>query len=595
MYNRENLVNIPTTTGPRPVPLPSLSSLALTSAPIPSKPPLFIPPVSSLPYAEASTSSGQPQPRDSEQIPGGCHDNEITRVVEQVSNSKTVGNALDGILAQLVHGGSDETADRCVTAFKSLLQLPKKRRNAMTKAFSIVLTGEALRKFTTRIVGENLFNRGRIFAISKLSYYRVPSFILMDYFALTPDSNILKPLVRLYSREEIEEVVNYVAEMYDRPDEVYAKLRGYDIFSGLSLQEIRDGMQPLRVRRFISLICRLAAIDIPLKARKVFVEFCLGPTVDSFLRHEAEAEDLYAMVKDLIANHAGLMGFTLDVISKKCSSLAAYIAARENLPPRPSEAEVVPVCRTPFNEELHNLAPRRELLFEGLNQISALRHHLQKSNYYAIDFHGVAKGLDEFSGLAIGLMTIRLRDICIFIMPKLSHDCFVEIADVLKESSVPVFSYRWKHYAKFFQELFGFLPTNVIDAATLAEERNMDATFDGLSRYITGGTYCSRGSNFGACAFPSTVAIRHRGIRATLIYEFVAECSGLRAERRDARASREAQETRPSREMRSRSRSRNRSHRLSSGGHRDRGRSSSDRDFNDTRRVEFTGHSHSRR
>ena len=58
-------------------------------------------------------------------------------------------------------------------------------------------------------------------------------------------------------------------------------------------------------------------IDIHEEARKAFMEFCLSPSLDSFLRDEIEPSDFYIMVKDLSANSEELLRLATSVIAIK--------------------------------------------------------------------------------------------------------------------------------------------------------------------------------------------------------------------------------------------------------------------------------------
>ena len=106
-------------------------------------------------------------------------------------------------------------------------------------------------------------------------------------------------------------------------------------------------------------------------------------------------------------------------------------------------------------------------------------------------------------------------------MPSLFPEFVEPIAKVLRENPRLAFRYRWNRRAKEFGEIFKWSPSEFVDAEDVAKENGIGHSLDDMAERIVGGPHCRRGSNFGDFAVPSVVALHHRAIRVTLIYEFV--------------------------------------------------------------------------
>ena len=78
-----------------------------------------------------------------------------------------------------------------------------------------------------------------------------------------------------------------------------------------------------------------------------------------------------------------------------------------------------------------------------------------------------------------------------------------------------------------FEDEFGWVPPNIVDACDLVERyENVNASIAGIAS-IVAGSYCRRGRNFSSYSIPSHVTLRHRAIDAALVYRFCVEALGL--------------------------------------------------------------------
>ena len=64
--------------------------------------------------------------------------------------------------------------------------------------------------------------------------------------------------------------------------------------------------------------------------------------------------------------------------------------------------------------------------------------------------------------------------------------------------------------------------------SSFSTEAGVHKSLDSLTEYVVGGKFCKRASFFGDSTVPSSVALSHKAIRATLIYEAAVKLKGLR-------------------------------------------------------------------
>ena len=74
-----------------------------------------------------------------------------------------------------------------------------------------------------------------------------------------------------------------------------------------------------------------------------------------------------------------------------------------------------------------------------------------------------------------------------------------------------------------FQEVFGWKPTRVLSAVTVAKEEKIPEKREVYAQMLTGGKLCKRASNFSDQRIPSHVALTHKAIRVCLVWDFIAK------------------------------------------------------------------------
>ena len=222
------------------------------------------------------------------------------------------------------------------------------------------------------------------------------------------------------------------------------------------------------------------------------------------------------------------LDIAIKYVEERCASLASFLSERAGRGPIKFEEEFVPSCATPWNERLHSLALTEGVIVKDKAHVNNFIYHLGKARFFSIDFHGVDVANDRKD--RIGLVAFCLRTKIYFIMPELFPETVGPIGEALRRDGKPTFTFRWDWLKKQCTELFDWTPSEVIQAEVVANESSIPTTLDAMVEKVVGGTWCRRASNFGGTVIPSAVALSHRAIRVTLIYEFVVKMRGLRQE-----------------------------------------------------------------
>ena len=80
--------------------------------------------------------------------------------------------------------------------------------------------------------------------------------------------------------------------------------------------------------------------------------------------------------------------------------------------------------------------------------------------------------------------------------------------------------------------MLNWVPDVIHDVADVTGDQTMP--FNSVTYSVTGGDFCGRASHFVNSAIPSTVALRHRSMRAAVVYEFIMEELSLGEDARDS-------------------------------------------------------------
>ena len=82
----------------------------------------------------------------------------------------------------------------------------------------------------------------------------------------------------------------------------------------------------------------------------------------------------------------------------------------------------------------------------------------------------------------------------------------------------------------FFEREFGWVPASMVDVGDIARERGLNPSISALAKSLVGGKYCRRGRNFTDISLPSSVAMRHRDMDVSIVYEYYVKACDLRGQ-----------------------------------------------------------------
>ena len=138
-----------------------------------------------------------------------------------------------------------------------------------------------------------------------------------------------------------------------------------------------------------------------------------------------------------------------------------------------------------------------------------------------MDFHGTAS-VEDIRGRA-SVVTFVFRGGIFHVLPRLFPEATEAVGDSLKRFPRPTLLFRWEMEKRNCQESFNWKPEVIHDVLTIKPRKDRLRSLDEISRLLTGEKFCRRASFFTDLAVPSSEALRHRAIRACLVYDFVAE------------------------------------------------------------------------
>ena len=541
------------------------SSISLESTSLPPPPPLNTLPLPSLP-STSSTPSSLPLPslrtpnRPSSPIRAPTRrrcttgvaasrglqapvmrivEHHVDAVVDTLMKDKRT--YIRAVIRRLSADVYTETADNCVRAIRKLRdrRCSSAEMSLIVREMKLLFHGESLHHFALRVISEDPFGYGRLAAASKVRYFAISSFILVDaIFAERRDGDALKFMVRQFRKVKIMEVVDCVAMHFRDRGAVLNIMRGKECFVGYDVVDPDAKWTVRRIRKFIVEVCNVAQISPPPAAKIVFLYDALMPTVDAFLRGETEEDDFFQLCNNIAADDPSHFERCVDYVATRCPSLAAYLATRGGLVSRPLPAgavEFVPACAQPYNVALHELPLVDDLVLKDASDLRGFAANLRKSHYIAAEFHttNIGDGSSRYDCITLCLRS-RIYHLALRIFP----DVLSPLINLLKEMPRTLFVLYWDQHKERCRVELGWEPTEVTDAADVAREVGIEPTLDNLAEKVVGGKFCRRASNFTDVSLPSEVALQHRGIRATLIYEFVVQTKRLRQHREGSGRSR---------------------------------------------------------
>ena len=466
----------------------------------------------------------------------------ISRVVKELIalNDNDSEPEAEVIVKRLKMHDTMKTAQNFVIAVAEFVrQAGKSRDNKyIVRAMSRLLSGKYRYEFAIGIIQNDVTGFGRLHAANRLNYFLISPYVLIDGILVSFRADMVRSCaiaIAKTAKEEVMEVVKFVAENYDNADAVFARLKTTDCYRVAELEQYRKSWKLTSIRQWVICICNAVGEPLPDAITPIIMEIAIPPTLKAYGRGEMEDDDFIPIFKSVVGKKEEFVRSGLAMIAEKAPCLASFASERLGYGPREYNEDFAPTCT--INDDLHSLEGSKDVLIRGEAEMADFTREYRKSRYYAIDCHGC--DVPREGKERLGFVSFCLKSKVFFVMPFLYPGTAELVAKVLREEPKMAFRYRWKRHGGQFQEVFGWQPTEVIDAETVAGELGIEKTLEAMTSAVVGGAYCRRASNFGDNGFPSLEAQSHRAMRVTLIYEFVVKGRKLRENRSLPSVSRE--------------------------------------------------------
>ena len=522
----------PSSSPPRPVPPPPLE-LSASLPPPPSVPPSAIPPV--LATATATATAAPKMGGAITPLRGYAQ-----TVLENLVSIKDV--TIAEVVEPLKSRDKERMVDDALAVLSGFVERvsERRRRVKVAKVLMGLFSGSSAHSFALRVITANVLQRGRIHAIHVLSYFVVSEFILADYLFARTDAMILRIVVKSFPKTDIIALLRFVARNFEHPERILERMREEECFRPYDAEVDVERWTPWRVRQFVALLCMAWDMEPPEEARPVYMAVALGPCVKAFEKGQMEVQDFFPVCRDLVGRDKVYWRRCYDYLSGRSLTLAASIASFAGVKVPALSDERAPECVP--NPSLHSLPHCEGIVVDDTAAIGGFARALEKSKRFAMDFHGTTS-VEDVRGRA-SVVTFVFEEGIFFVFPRLFPEVTKAAVVELEKFPRPVLTFRWEREEKNCNNAFGWKPDVVHDVLKLRPEGGRLRSYDDICRHQTGGEFCRRASFFCDLAIPSPEALRHRAIRACLIYDFVSELKGFGKKRPRPAASADAHDQR---------------------------------------------------
>ena len=451
----------------------------------------------------------------------------MDRAVETIVQEGS-GSARD-VLKPHLRNDADKNAEFCVNVLKKLnARLSRKTANKFIAAVAQALSSRVLARVVDRVLLEKTFGHGRMHAVARLGYFPVPSAILLDYFCVDlTEMQAMATLAKSYPKEEVREIVKLVLANHDKPEVVFEQMQKHSFFASSELVPFKEAYSPKKVHRFAEIVCKEAGIEMPSEVRFVNLALFIEPTIEKYKSGRMEARDFFIAFRDFTRGDRNLEELALAVVQAQSPDLAGFLmdqAKRTFSSSSSSSDESSPKCDLPYNESLHKMCSDKDFVI-AKNNMSEFERCLESCSYFCLDFYPTKKSSVDRGPM--GLLTFRFRTTCAFLMPNLFPEMIPPVVAILRRYPRPALTFKWDKFGKMTESVLGWKPEVVHDAGSVSHGQEYP-TLSLVARSVTKGEFCARAGIFNDTAIPSTIALRHRAMRAAVIYEYVVEGLNLR-------------------------------------------------------------------
>ena len=434
------------------------------------------------------------------------------------------------IAASLVRRDDSMTAANLLGALRIYVKKAKgsaRKDGPIINAIMETLSGDARHQVAIRVIADDVLGRGRLDSITRLEYYLVSPYILIEDVFCRPNGETVKSAARMFRKEAVMEVVKEVLRNFDKPEVVIAVMKEKEELAQMDFHKLAQKWKPVELRKFVERVCGAIGEPVPgAESRRLLHAIALRPIVDSFMQGQIEDIDAFPLLERLDALNGDSVESTVEYLSGRAPALASFVSERVGRGPIAQQKPFFTSCARPFNKKLHDLPCDDGLILKNESDVEVFKRRISKARFISLMFHAADKV--EGDGERIGLVTFYMRGSAIFFLPYLFPALVKPVRRALRDYEKLTLVYRWQRWEKACKTLFKWVPTSLLDADAVAKEEGMPSGFDAMAEFVSHGHFCRRASNFGDLVMPSAAARKHQAIRAALVYEFLVKKKGLR-------------------------------------------------------------------
>ena len=452
--------------------------------------------------------------------------NLLTKVARTLANAKK--DQVAAKLRKFAPLDAAQTEGEYISILQKLVEMKINKKRVFLVAKTMLLQFEdpaQLYSFLHLFLRRNVFGHGRVHAIVNLQCYDFDPLILCDHlFGDTRDGAALRVAIRNFPPKQIVDVAKKVAANAADLSPLVVEMKQLGFYpENVEIADLTSKCADDKIRSFIEIICSRAGEPIPSEARPFILQLQLKPTFAAFFRGEVEIPDFYQICIEMSKGSREDLKTCIELAAVKCRNLASFLAVRARIdcPTSPITAVTfLPICRSPINRRLHDFGLNEAVVIDSKARVRQFAGKLQETPFLAIAHHGVVVDRQSMTDL----LSIRLQNMVFHFAPRLFADLLSGFVEALRAhiGEKTVFIHR-KKIMPFF-ERNEWAPTTLVDVACV-DDTLVD--IDKITEATVGGEFCRRGSNFSNISLPSPIALQHRAIYVSLIYEYGAKRKGL--------------------------------------------------------------------
>ena len=363
-----------------------------------------------------------------------------------------------------------------------------------------------------------------------MEYYSLECSVLLDnLIAETRDPVDLEKAARNFQPYEIKSLLSFLVQ--NPPEAIVRKMKQDDVFRGeFVVENAADKFSEEKVKEFVEFVCDKTSVAVPPEARPLFARVRLAVEFKMFFEGRTELSDFHGICVAYAKEDESVLRLCASLAAEKSNPLGKFGASmlKTVFTPSAAASDFVPSCNN--NESLHSMACGKYASLTDTSSVREFAKKMRSANYIAVSYHQ-----NTVDGkLKCDFLSFRARDRMFHYVPSQSRRFQKEIIlalDYVRRK--PVFVFRQSLALDYLGKILGWIPSNVVDAYDVAKEIGVRPRIEDMSMAFTGGSFCTRATNFASIKMPSQTALRHIDVMASFIYEFCVHYRRLRDDPED--------------------------------------------------------------